>query len=436
MKNGVRIILLFSGDILMLVASFFIMLEISFWKNLSQNTINNHLLPFIFVSLIWILVFFLFNIYETQSIKPTIPNLRMIGIASLVAFTASIILFYLVQSFGIAPKTNLIIFSLVFITLFLIWRRVFYNFFSRYFKKGVAFLTEQDNDSKSVGEIIQYIEAYPQSGFDVLGRYSSLDAFREKYSTTQIDTLIVSKNSLKEARDLILIYSTVKNILDLTHAYENILSKIPVDSIDETWFLYNIRRTNTVFYNTTKSLVSGLVAFIVLCVTFPFLLVSALFIKLYDNGPILYTQARVGEGGKTFKLYKFRSMIVDSEKNGAVWAIKDDQRITPVGKIMRKLHIDEIPQMINILKGDISLVGPRPERPEFVAELEKTIPHYELRHIIKPGFTGWAQIKYRYANTTAGSKEKFQYDLYYIKNRNIFLDFGIILRTIQIIFTH
>jgi lipopolysaccharide/colanic/teichoic acid biosynthesis glycosyltransferase len=115
---------------------------------------------------------------------------------------------------------------------------------------------------------------------------------------------------------------------------------------------------------------------------------------------------------------------------------KHDDRVTPIGKIIRKLHIDEIPQMINILKGDISLVGPRPERPEFVSKLEKDISYYSFRHIIRPGFTGWAQIKYRYANTMEDSKEKFEYDLYYIKNRNIFLDFGIIIRTIQIIFTH
>ena len=129
-------------------------------------------------------------------------------------------------------------------------------------------------------------------------------------------------------------------------------------------------------------------------------------------------------------------MIINSESNGAVWSNKKDTRITPVGKIIRKLHIDEIPQMINILKGDISLVGPRPERPEFVALLEKEIPYYLFRHVIRPGFTGWAQIKYQYANTIDDSKEKFEYDLYYIKNKNFFLDLGIILRTMQIIFTH
>ena len=126
-----------------------------------------------------------------------------------------------------------------------------------------------------------------------------------------------------------------------------------------------------------------------------------------------------------------------AEISKAIWSTgKDDPRITKVGKIIRKLHIDEIPQMINILKGDLALVGPRPERPQFVKQLDDTIPHYNLRHIIRPGFTGWAQIKYKYANNINESKEKFEYDLYYIKNRNIFLDIGIIIRTIQIIFTH
>ena len=130
-------------------------------------------------------------------------------------------------------------------------------------------------------------------------------------------------------------------------------------------------------------------------------------------------------------------MKTNAEEGGAKWSSgANDARVTTVGKLLRKTHIDEIPQMINILKGDIALVGPRPERPEFVEVLEKEIPYYSFRHIIKPGFTGWAQIKYRYANTTESSREKFEYDLYYIKNRNIFIDIGIIIRTIQIIFTH
>ena len=129
-------------------------------------------------------------------------------------------------------------------------------------------------------------------------------------------------------------------------------------------------------------------------------------------------------------------MTRDAEKDGAKWAEKSDSRVTRVGKILRKTHIDEIPQMWNILKGDLALVGPRPERPEFVTMLEKEVPYYFLRHTIKPGFTGWAQVKFRYARTLDDSRTKFEYDLYYMKNRNIFMDLGIIIKTAQIIFTH
>ena len=127
-------------------------------------------------------------------------------------------------------------------------------------------------------------------------------------------------------------------------------------------------------------------------------------------------------------------MIKDAEKTGAVWAEREDPRVTKVGKILRRLHLDEIPQMINVLKGDISLVGPRPERPEFVAQLEKEVPYYHIRHLIKPGFTGWAQIKFRYGRSVIDSFEKFQYDLYYLKNRSLFLDFRILLKTFQLFF--
>jgi lipopolysaccharide/colanic/teichoic acid biosynthesis glycosyltransferase len=175
--------------------------------------------------------------------------------------------------------------------------------------------------------------------------------------------------------------------------------------------------------------------------TSPLLAIIILAIKIEDHGPIFIRQERYGKHGKKFKLYKFRSMIVlgadgQAETGTAVWATVNDPRVTRVGKITRKLHLDELGQMINLIKGDLTLVGPRPERSEFVAELEKQIPYYFIRHTIQPGFTGWAQIKFRYARTVMDSQEKFEYDLYYLKNRNFFLDIGIILKTVQIIFTH
>jgi len=436
MKKGARPVLLLLGDILMLIAAFFIMLELAFPGTVSREIISSHLPPFVIIFGIWLFVFFLFNLYETQSAKPTIPHLRKIGIASIVALTASTILFYVVPAFGITPKTNLVVFSAIFILLFLAWRRFFYSIFSIYFRKNVVFVINSNKDSACVEEVMNYIETYPQSGFSILGTYSSLTEFLKEKNATQVDTLIVSRNALKETEDMGLIYNTIENILDLTYAYENMLGKIPIDSIDETWFLHNIRGTSKNFYNIIALLVNIVVALIVLIVTSPFLLIVALLIKLEDKGPIFYSQYRVGKENKTFKLYKFRSMTMDADKSGAEWTEKNDPRITKVGKVIRRLHIDEVPQLWNILRREMALVGPRPEIPSFEEKLRKEIPHYGLRHIIAPGFTGWAQIKFRNARGIVESKEKFEYDLYYIKNRNVFMDLGILFRTVIIIFTH
>jgi lipopolysaccharide/colanic/teichoic acid biosynthesis glycosyltransferase len=419
----------------MQIAAFFIMLEIAFSNNISQEVIDSHLFPFIIVFCIWLFIFFLFNLYDAQSIKPTIPNLRKIGIASIVALTASTVLFYIIPTFGITPKTNLIIFSIIFLFLFFIWRRIFYKIFAVYFQKSVVFVIDKNRDGNYAQELINYMRTYPQSGFSVLGFYASIKEFMEN-SSTPADILIVSKNTLTDGQEMKLIYNNIENILDLTYAYENILGKIPVDSIDETWFLHNIRNTSETLYNKIAYLFNVIFIIMIFIITSPILLITAIFIKLEDKGPIFYTQLRVGKRGKIFKLYKLRSMIVDADKGGAEWTEKNDGRITKIGKIIRKLHIDEIPQLLNIIRREMVLVGPRPEIPSFEDKLRKEIPHYGLRHIITPGFTGWAQIKWRNARGITESKEKFEYDLYYIKNRNVFMDLGIILKTVQIIFTH
>ena len=206
--------------------------------------------------------------------------------------------------------------------------------------------------------------------------------------------------------------------------------------VSESWIVENINNQKDLLYKIISRAIEILFAVIVLAVFSPIIFIVAILIKLEDKGPVFYTQKRVGLNDKDFNIIKIRSMKINAEENGARWTEVSDERITKVGRIIRKLHIDEVPQMINILRGELALFGPRPERPEFVRELIKEIPHYSIRNIVHPGFTGWAQIKYRYANSVLTSKEKFEYDLYYIKNRNIFMDFGIFVRTIQVIFKH
>lgn len=164
----------------------------------------------------------------------------------------------------------------------------------------------------------------------------------------------------------------------------------------------------------------------------PLLLLTALAVKIDSPGPMLYRQRRVGLSGREFHIFKFRSMREDAEKDGARWAVADDDRITRVGRLIRRTRIDEIPQAINILRGEMSFVGPRPERPEFVRLLEKEIPHYHERHIVKPGITGWAQVKYVYTASVEGARDKLAYDLFYIKHFSPLLDLLIVLMTVRV----
>ena len=206
-----------------------------------------------------------------------------------------------------------------------------------------------------------------------------------------------------------------------------------LEAIDESWFLENFSRTEKRAEEAIKRIFDVFFSFIGLLMTAAFFPFIALAIKIDSQGPLFYAQKRVGKNGKSFIIYKFRTMKAKAEKNGPQWARPDDPRITRTGRVLRRLYLDEFPQFYNILKGDISFVGPRPERPEFVEQLRKEISYYEIRHLVKPGLTGWAQIKYHYGASVEETRKKLQYDFYYIKNRNFFLDMGIILKTIRVI---
>ena len=178
-----------------------------------------------------------------------------------------------------------------------------------------------------------------------------------------------------------------------------------------------------------KRVIDLVVAAFILLLSLPLWPVIALAIKTNSRGPVFYTQKRVGKDEKIFSLIKFRSMIDKAEKLGPKWAEENDDRITSVGKFLRRLHLDELPQLLNVIKGEMSLVGPRPERPQFVAELKKTVPDFGLRHRIKPGITGWAQVNFPYAASLEDSRRKFEYDLYYLENRSLLLDINILWKT-------
>jgi exopolysaccharide biosynthesis polyprenyl glycosylphosphotransferase len=428
-----RVWLIIFGDFIAFWMSFLIIILVRFAPVSFHVAISTHLIPFIILYISWVLSFYLFGLYDLFTIKPTIPHLRRFGMAISVSFIIGIFLFYFVPIFGIAPKTNLIFQIIGFGLISFLIRRLIYILFSKTITRPVILI----GSSPDISEIEKVITNNPQLGLKLILRTNKTEEAINDFTGTANAVYVFEKipEEIKK-ENLLSIYENNSEIINVAQAYERYLDKVSISHVSQSWIVENINIKENIMYKITKKVVDIFFAVIVLIVTSPIIVVCSLFIYFYDRGPVIYKHKRIGLNGKTFYLYKLRSMIVNSETNGAVWADKDDSRITPVGKIIRKLHIDEVPQMINIIKGDISLVGPRPERPEFVSQLEDIIPHYELRHIIHPGFTGWAQIKYRYANTIDGSKEKFEYDLYYIKNRNIFLDLGIILKTIQIIFTH
>jgi sugar transferase (PEP-CTERM system associated) len=215
--------------------------------------------------------------------------------------------------------------------------------------------------------------------------------------------------------------------------YERVTGRVSLNMIRPSWLIFTGRGRQVRLAAVTRSAVHWLVAFVGLLLSLPIVAVTAILIKLDSRGPVFYRQERVGKNGRHFVLVKFRSMGIDAETTGPVWASKDDDRTTRVGRIIRKVRIDEIPQFWNILRGEMSFVGPRPERPHFVAQLAQEIPYYEQRHLIAPGLTGWAQIKYPYGASIEDARQKLQYDLFYIKNFSLILDAIVLFETVKII---
>ncbi len=224
------------------------------------------------------------------------------------------------------------------------------------------------------------------------------------------------------------------NVLDAPSFYEMVQGKLMLESITPSWFIFSSGFLRTNLFSMCKRAIDVILSLIGLILFLPFFPLIALAIKIDSPGPIFFSQTRVGNNEKLFKLFKFRSMAQDAEaKSGAVWAVKNDNRITKLGRFLRSSRIDEIPQMINVLKGDMSFVGPRPERPEFVEKLKKVVPYYSKRHFIKPGLTGWAQVRYPYGASVEDAIEKLRYDLFYTKNIGPFLDTLIFVETIKVV---
>ena len=223
-------------------------------------------------------------------------------------------------------------------------------------------------------------------------------------------------------------------VLDLAGFFERAKGEVPTDSLKASWLVYGHGFVQGRLRTLVKRVFDLISSSLLLLIASPVMVLTALAIKLESAGPVIYRQERVGLGGRSFMCLKFRSMRTDAEKDGvARWATKNDARVTRVGAFIRKMRIDELPQLVSVLKGEMSLVGPRPERPSFVAQLQEQIPFYDIRHSVKPGVTGWAQVRYSYGASVEDARRKHQFDLYYVKNNSLFLDLLVLVETVSVV---
>jgi len=267
----------------------------------------------------------------------------------------------------------------------------------------------------------------------IIGTYDQLAQVVEQH---QVDTIVVC---LEDSRSMLPVQALLDckarglNIFDGHHLFEEASGRLSIDSLRPSALIFSTGFRRRLTSLVSKRLLDVAVSAMGLVMLIPLFVLIAALIRLDSPGPILYRQVRVGLRGRPYMIWKFRSMQQDAEKSGPQWAQSNDPRISRVGWWLRKTRIDEFPQLLNVLTGDMSLVGPRPERPVFVQQLQAIIPYYNIRHTVRPGVTGWAQVKFRYGASQEDSHTKLQYDLYYVKNLSFLLDLKILIRTIRVV---
>lgn len=437
MLKRLRQIILALGDIVSLYAGLVLTVVFGFWGRFNIQTFKEHLFPFSILYFLWLIIFYIFDLYNLNVSRTRFLFYPRFIQALTVDFVLGLALFYLWPAFGISPKTNLVFNIVFFGILDLTWRRIFYRLFSKRLITQMGILGE----SQEARALLKEIKARPYLGYNVRKVYQIGQVnknFYQRIKQDNIDILIINESSKTEFQTVEALYQCLEariNFWDLPSAYEMICAKVPLSFIKKEWFLDNLKEREKALYDKLKRWFDMVFASVLLLITLPLWLLIALAIKLESKGPVFYKQKRIGKDKRVFWLFKFRSMEENAESQGKpIWAERNDKRRTKAGRVLRRTHLDELPQLINVLKGEVSMVGPRPERPMFVSQLENQIPHYHLRHLIRPGVTGWDQIKFKYARTVIDSLDKFEYDLYYLKNRNFLLDLGILLKTFQSLF--
>jgi exopolysaccharide biosynthesis polyprenyl glycosylphosphotransferase len=392
---------------------------------------------FLFLSAIWFVCAQVMDLYDLRVVG--VPMRAVRATLSVVLGTLAV---YLVVYFIAAPQTlprHLIVFFAVFAALFLsLWRGLFaMGLGTGLLARRIAVMGE----GSSTSALMKVIRVHAARYYDVVAVFDSTSHVSEWTERHVLDEVIVgAQEDLSEEwlAALVAWREQGVQIVNMATVYEELTGRVPVEHVGKNWsVLLPLEQDATRGLNGFfKRGVDVILAALALLVAAPFLPLIALLIRLDGGGPILLRQPRVGKNGRVFMLYKFRTMIPNAEPRGvALWAEEDDPRVTRSGKILRRAKLDEVPQFWNVLRGEMSLVGPRPERPEIVENLQREIPFYRLRHVVRPGVTGWAAVRFPYGRTVNDALAKLQYDLYYLKHQSLSLDALILVKTLGAIVT-
>ena len=443
--NKFKKFFLLAGDIVILYVSLYLTLVIRYRELPNSSLWQNHFNLFTIVFTGWLLIFYIANLYDLRLAVNDARFWRLFGKSLLIATLVAVVFFYLLPSNNLTPKTNLAIYLAVFSLLFGLWRN-FYNWsLSAYLPKSnlavigwndqVKELVDEMSDQTQLGYRLAFIiddRVSDQNNYRKVPIWCEVSKLPELVKNNTVSAIIVSNdpNQSSALRSAMFACLPLKiSFIALPLFYESFSGKVPVSLISEMWFLENLNEGGQAIFDTIKRTADFLLALLFFIISLLFWPLIGLIIKLDSRGPALFRQTRVGKDGTPFRIIKFRTMTVENNNQSPTTA--GDRRITRVGSFLRKTRIDEIPQLLNIIKGEMSFVGPRPERPELIADLEKLIPFYRERMLVKPGATGWDQVSGEYHSPSyEDTLKKLQYDLFYIKNRSIYLDLTIILKTI------
>lgn len=432
-----QMILLF-GDALVFYASLLLTLFFRY-SGVNADVWQVHFWPFTIIFLIWLVTFYIGGLYDLRALKNDLSFARSFLSLTLINGVIATLLFYFVPVFGISPRINLFTVVLFSGLAAYLWRTFYNNMLSAGSPPNRILMIGYN---QTVEEVVNHIQQNPQLGYEV--NFWMKEGLQDKEMEhvaqiildNKINLIVIPAHIKKSSKAARLIYKNLilgVEVLDLAALYEKIFKKLPLAELEEVWFLENLARSHAA-YEFFKKPIEILLAVALLSALAPVFAFISLLIAATSAGPVIYRQKRVGEREKEFTIYKFRTMRVDAEKDGPQFSNFRDDRATAIGKILRKSHLDELPQLINIIRGELSFVGPRPERPEFVVKLKREVPYFELRLLVRPGITGWAQINYKYGASVEEMQEKLQYDIYYLKNRSLALDFLILLRTVKYLF--